>query len=161
MNFHIKDTFSLGHSLSYTIPIMQATHASAFITPTQGFVGGIGIALACSLLLFSTGKILGISGILHRSLRPSPTSSLNSRRGDIVSVVGLLLGGLCIGALQLRYPEIGGYYGDKAEPLGGTWTYKELATVALAGFSIGIGSKLQNGCTSGHMVCGVSRFSRR
>ena len=137
---------------------MQATHSSAFITPTQGFLGGIGLALASSLLLFSTGKVLGISGFLHRSLRPPPTSSLNSRRGDIVSVVGLLLGGLCIGALQFKHPEADGH---KADPQGGTWTYNELATVALAGFLSGIGSKLQNGCTSGHMICGLARFSRR
>ncbi|KIM30538.1 hypothetical protein M408DRAFT_328103, partial [Serendipita vermifera MAFF 305830] len=39
--------------------------------------------------------------------------------------------------------------------------FSGLATFALAGLLSGMGSKLQNGCTSGHMICGISRFSRR
>lgn len=142
---------------------MQLAHSEVVITPTQGFLGGIGLSLAANLLLFFTGRVFGISGFIHRSFRPSSTSSTTGRRGDILGVTGLVLGGLCVGILESLHPEKAG--GVEAE--GGTDSilpdsaFSGLATFALAGLLSGIGSKLQNGCTSGHMICGISRFSRR
>jgi uncharacterized membrane protein YedE/YeeE len=34
-------------------------------------------------------------------------------------------------------------------------------TVAAAGLLVGFGTKLSNGCTSGHGICGIARLSPR
>jgi len=132
-----------------------------FSTPTQGLLGGIGIAISATLLLYSTGRALGVSGFIHRSVRSSPLSAI-ARQGDIVSVLGLLAGGVCVGALETSHDGPGGgRYGTAAIGTGGGSPFSQLAPFALAGLLSGFGTKCANGCTSGHMVCGLSRFSRR
>ena len=101
------------------------------------------IGLAASLLLLFTGRIAGISGIYGGLLKPVA--------GDVAwraaFVGGLLCGGL---ALALVAPE--SIAASSARSLG---------TTALAGLIVGFGVRMGNGCTSGHGVCGLTRFSRR
>lgn len=112
-------------------------------TPLASLVGGGLIGLSASLLLLGDGKIAGISGILGGALAP--------QRGDaawrVVFLAGLLSGGL---AVRLVAPEALAI----AAP-------QPLAVYAAAGLLVGYGTRLGNGCTSGHGVCGLSRGSKR
>lgn len=109
----------------------------------MAIAGGALIGLSASLMLLFHGRIAGISGILGSLLTPVP--------GDIswrVSfLVGLLAGGV---ALMAFYP------GAFASPVG-----RSFIAVGIAGFLVGFGTRMGNGCTSGHGVCGLSRMSRR
>jgi uncharacterized protein len=107
-------------------------------------LGGAAIGLSASLLLLFNGKVAGISGIFGGLVLP--------KVGDVAwraaFVAGLLLGGLLLTA---AYPA--------AFPAPGSG--RSLGVVLLAGFLVGYGTRLGNGCTSGHGVCGLSRLSAR
>lgn len=106
-------------------------------------LGGALIGASASAMLLFNGKIAGISGIVSGVLKPA--------KGDtgwrILFLAGLLLGGLVLRAI---YPG--------AFPSGAG---ASLPIIALAGLLVGFGTKTGNGCTSGHGVCGISRFSPR
>jgi uncharacterized membrane protein YedE/YeeE len=112
-------------------------------TPLSSLFGGALIGLAASVLLAFDGRIAGISGIVGGLLRPSG--------GDVAwraaFVSGLLIGGV---ALRLTDPS--------ALALTGI---RPTSAVVVAGLLVGFGTRLGNGCTSGHGVCGVSRGSPR
>ncbi|KAG8788559.1 hypothetical protein FRB91_008315 [Serendipita sp. 411] len=126
--------------------------------PLAGLVGGAGIALSSSLLLYASGRVFGVSGFLHRTVSPqslnsSPTTTKvlaqsRNRLGDAFALLGLGIGGWFIGRSSS---------GSATLALSG---HTLVGTVA-AGLLSGIGSKLAGGCTSGHMLSGVSRLSRR
>jgi len=112
-------------------------------TPLSSYAGGALIGLSASLLLFFNGRVAGISGILGGLLSP--------KRGDVswrlLFVVGLLLGGAVM--LVLR-PDAFASTIQRSTP----------ALIA-AGALVGFGTRMANGCTSGHGVCGNSRLSPR
>jgi uncharacterized membrane protein YedE/YeeE len=105
--------------------------------------GGLVIGTASALLLLFNGKIFGVSGIAGGLLTP--------RRGDlawrVAAAAGLLAGGII---LTVLLPDA-----FDAAPSQGP------AVTALAGLLVGVGTRLSNGCTSGHGICGVSRLSHR
>ena len=106
-------------------------------------VGGAMIGAAASLLLFTHGRIAGISGIVAGLLRP-PTADTPWRAAF---VGGLLLSGVLavyLAPAQLAAPDS-----------------RSSAMVVLAGILVGFGVRLGSGCTSGHGVCGLSRLSSR
>ena len=106
-------------------------------------VGGALIGLAASLLLLTNGRVAGISGIVGGLLQPrDPGTSWRT-----VFVLGLLSGGAILMALA---PQ------TIAEPAS-----RSVAAVAVAGLLVGVGTRMGNGCTSGHGVCGLSRLSSR
>lgn len=107
-------------------------------TPLQSFIGGVGLVLPAHALLYLNGKVFGISGFMHRSVRGD--------REAIAGVAGLVLGGVVAGLI------------DRSGPSPITLSFP---LVAMSGSLVGLGTKLANGCTSGHMVCGLSRFSTR
>lgn len=117
---------------------MNALH----FTPYTALAGGALIGLAATILWIASGRVAGISGIANGLLAP--------QRGDvgwrIAFVVGLLAGGAIAAA---------------ALPGAIGLSPRSLATVALAGAVVGVGTRLGNGCTSGHGVCGLSRLSVR
>ncbi len=106
-------------------------------------LGGLLIGIASLLLLFLNGRILGISGIIGGMLNRHS----KDKTWRIFFVSGLILGG---GLFFNLYPE--NFQNVLTRPL---WL------VALAGFLVGYGTSQANGCTSGHGVCGISRFSMR
>ena len=112
-------------------------------TPVSALLGGGLIGLAASAMLWLNGRIAGISGIYSGLLKPSP--------GDVgwrlAFVGGLIAGGLALLAVS---PDVFGL------PTG-----RSTAAVAVAGALVGVGVRMGNGCTSGHGVCGLTRFSRR
>jgi uncharacterized protein len=107
----------------------------------RGAVGGALIGLSASLMLVLNGRVTGISGILNGLMRPSEKAEAPWRA---LFVLGLIVGG----ALTLR-------------ALGSSATPPPLATALVAGALVGVGTRIGNGCTSGHGVCGLSRLSPR
>lgn len=106
-------------------------------------VGGALIGLASSWFLYAKGRVAGISGIVGGLLgRWDADTSWR-----LSFFVGLLLGG---GALVLMLPQ------TIVAPTG-----RSIFMLAIAGLLVGFGTRLGNGCTSGHGVCGLSRFSTR
>ena len=112
-------------------------------TPILSTVGGLLIGLAALALLYFEGRIAGASGIISGVLRPS--------RGDTAwraaFIAGLLCGALLILWLHPAAMQIRIDVSDTA--------------VILAGLLVGIGTRIGNGCTSGHGVCGVGRLAPR
>jgi len=112
-------------------------------TPWSALAGGALIGTAVSLFLWGTGRVAGISGVLGGLVEPKP----GDLRWRLVFLSGLLLAGLL--ATQLM-PERLAFGIDRPLP-----------AMALAGLLVGFGTRLGNGCTSGHGVCGISRLSVR
>ena len=105
--------------------------------------GGALIGFAASVLMLFNGRVAGISGVLGGLTPPVATS-----RGWRAS----FLTGLSIGGLSLLW-----MMPDAVQaPVGRDGTH-----LILAGLLVGYGTQLGNGCTSGHGVCGISRFSTR
>ncbi|MFO1417319.1 MAG: YeeE/YedE thiosulfate transporter family protein [Methylotetracoccus sp.] len=109
----------------------------------SGTLGGILIGLAASGLLLFCGRIAGISNIAAGLL----AAQNSGRIWRLAFSGGLLTGGLSL--LTFR-----------PESFGATVTHSPLV-LALAGFLVGLGSRIANGCTSGHGVCGLARRSLR
>jgi uncharacterized membrane protein YedE/YeeE len=107
----------------------------------RGAMGGALIGVSASLMLILNGRVTGISGILNALMRKPDQTELPWRA---LFVVGLLLGGALMTAAF------------RQEPLP-----PSIGVALLAGALVGIGTRLANGCTSGHGVCGVSRMSIR
>ena len=109
----------------------------------MAIVGGAIIGCAASLLLLSTGRIAGISGILGDLLKPSS----EDKHWRVLFVFGLFVTG-SLGAVvmpeQIQTPQ------DHS-----------LVAIAAAGLFVGFGTRLGSGCTSGHGICGLTRFSKR
>lgn len=112
-------------------------------TPLSGLIGGIMIGAAASLFLLVEGRIAGISGILGGAL--SAVSKQNVWRYAFLA--GLVLGPPVVAATGFVRPAIA--------------IDASLPVLIGAGLLVGYGTRLGNGCTSGHGVCGLSRGSRR
>ncbi len=109
-------------------------------------LGGALIGLSASFLLLANGRVAGISGVVGSLLAPV--------RGDIAWRV-LFFGGLLSGGLLLAWLRPGSFAAPVSLSTGGA------ALLVAAGLLVGFGSRLGNGCTSGHGVCGISRGSGR
>ena len=113
-------------------------------TPYSGAVGGAMIGLAAVILMASAGRIMGATGIFRGLL----TSQFDDAfRWRLVFIVGLLIGtawtGIFTGAAH-NVSFVSNNY-----------------LIVLGGVLVGAGTTLGNGCTSGHGICGISRFSMR
>lgn len=118
--------------------------APAPLDPLVALAGGLLIGLAAALLLLFSGRIAGISGMVARAANIADTGI--SRPAAFAFVLGLPLGAFLVG-LWVRTPNIAV---TSSAPL-----------LIAAGLLVGFGTRMGNGCTSGHGVCGVSRFSPR
>ena len=110
----------------------------------MGLVGGLVIGLAASLYLLGNGRIMGASGIIGGLVDKSGWTSAADR---IVFLLGLILA-----------PNIYIFIFDIEADTKAT---TNVMILILAGLLVGIGTRLANGCTSGHGVCGISRLSVR
>lgn len=110
----------------------------------NALIGGAIIGISVSLMLLFNGRVTGISGIVNGILSPL--------KGDtawrVLFVMGLFAGGL---ALKVASPETLSIGALATE----TWT------LIVAGLLVGFGTVMGSGCTSGHGVCGISRWSIR
>lgn len=126
-------------------------------TPISAMIGGALIGLAAAVLWLGNGRIAGISGIFGQLLPPAQTVVWR-----VVFLVMLVLGTL-IASYLIPGLGIGGPGGQPAHlaapPAG--WGIPAPLWIAASGLLIGFGTKIGNGCTSGHGVCGIARLSKR
>jgi uncharacterized membrane protein YedE/YeeE len=113
------------------------------LIPWESLFGGLLLGLSATLLMLVNGKVAGISGIVNGLLSP--------KRGDyswrILFFAGMVLGGLLsVWLLGVSFPD--------TQSL-------TLTQIIVAGVLVGFGTRLANGCTSGHGICGIGRLSKR
>ena len=112
-------------------------------TPWQGLAGGLLLGAGAALLLLFYGRVAGFSGIISQLVCSQRTSD---SRWRLVFLTGVVISGTMLHGLSgFPMPEI-----DTPVPV-----------LILAGLLVGFGTRLGNGCTSGHGICGLSRFSVR
>jgi uncharacterized membrane protein YedE/YeeE len=105
-------------------------------------IGGGLIGLSATLLLATHGRVAGITGILGTFIR-TPAADGGMRGWFLLGLV------------------IAGIIGFAMAPERITETSVSTPVIAVAGLLVGFGTRLGNGCTSGHGVCGISRMSPR
>jgi hypothetical protein len=115
-------------------------------TPLPALLGGLLIGLAASALLLANGRIAGISGICA-GLVPGPRGEKGDTGWRLLFVAGLLAGGV---GVHLALPGAFNLAIARSAP-----------AIVGAGFLVGLGARLANGCTSGHGLLGLSRLSPR
>jgi uncharacterized membrane protein YedE/YeeE len=114
----------------------------ADFAPLQALLGGALIGLAASLLLWTAGRIAGVSGIAAGAITaPGP-----DRDWRTAFLVGLIFG-------PVIFAWLGGALPTPLLP--------GLPVLVVAAILVGVGTQLGNGCTSGHGVCGLARLSPR
>ncbi len=109
----------------------------------NAFSGGIMIGIATVLMFLSLGKITGISGIVGGLVKPA-SGPVGWR---LIFILSLMVGGAV-------YPWLWGR--DLPVELNGSWLL-----YFVAGLIVGFGTRTGSGCTSGHGICGLARFSPR
>ena len=109
----------------------------------EPLLGGILIGLSATILMLMNGKVAGISGVLSGILK----AQKGDRSWRILFVLGVVGGGVLASSAGFSFPD--------------NFTSANLGIVMLAGLLVGIGTKLGNGCTSGHGICGIGRMSVR
>jgi len=117
----------------------------AHFTPLASLGGGLLIGAACAALWLLGGRLAGVSGIATGLVAPGQVPA--ERRWRAWFVAGLLAGGLVYAWVS---------------PAAFAYTVgRSTVTLAIAGLLVGVGTRVGGGCTSGHGICGVGRFSPR
>ena len=111
-------------------------------TPVSALTGGLLIGLSVALFFILNGRMIGISGIDSNFL-----ISKNNRIENFLFLVGLILGPLIYSLISGQEVNIS--------------ISSSLILLIVAGALVGFGTKLSSGCTSGHGISGISRFSLR
>ena len=111
--------------------------------PWLSLIGGALLGLSAPMLLMINGKVAGISGIVNGVLSP--------KRNDLFWRLFFLIGMVAGGALSVMLIDIEIPSTDSIPTF----------VLVIAGLLVGFGTRLSNGCTSGHGICGVGRFSFR
>ena len=114
------------------------------LSPLTGLAGGALIGLAAAVLLLLSGRIAGVSGMLASAVRIADQGAPWKQAAAFI--VGLPVGAWLIAA-GARAPDIA--------------ITSSAPALIVAGLLVGFGTRMANGCTSGHGVCGVARISRR
>ena len=112
-------------------------------TPISGLIGGLLIGLATALMMLFNGQIAGISGIV---------GSMLARKASEVGWRAVFVAGLLLGAF-LYMRATGGAMSVRVQA--------SLPVMVVAGLLVGFGTRLGAGCTSGHGISGIARFSKR
>ena len=111
-------------------------------TPIPSLLGGLLIGLSAAVVFVFFGRILGISGIVARTLNFDFGPGL----WRPFFLIGLVVSPV---VLSMIAPSPHGF-----EPMG-------LIPMMIGGFLVGYGTRVGSGCTSGHGICGISRLSKR
>ena len=110
-------------------------------TPLSAFTGGLLIGFAAFLFFVFNGRMAGVSSIASDSVLKD-----HNRYDNLLFLIGLIIG-----------PVLYSFSGKEIESI----ITNSLPLLILGGLLVGVGTKIGNGCTSGHGVCGISRFSIR
>ena len=111
-------------------------------TPVSALTGGLLIGLSVALFFILNGRMIGISGIASNFL-----ISKDNRIDNFLFLVGLILGPLIYNLISGKAINIS--------------ISNSLILLIIAGAMVGFGTRLSSGCTSGHGISGISRFSLR
>lgn len=111
-------------------------------TPRASFGGGALIGVAAALFVLLNGRVAGISGVIGGLFRPA--------KGEIGWRLAFVAGLVLAPALWLLFGALPELDVEASEGL-----------LVMAGLVVGISTRYGSGCTSGHGVCGLSRFSLR
>ena len=111
-------------------------------TPTSAFLGGLIIGLSVIIFFILNGRMIGISGIASNFLNEK-----KNRIDNFLFLLGLILG-----------PLICKFYTKQQINIS---ISSSLILLILAGLLVGIGTRISGGCTSGHGISGIGRFSLR
>jgi uncharacterized protein len=112
-------------------------------TPISAAIGGGLIGLSAVLLMLLNGRIAGITGVFAGLIDPASTD----RTWRATFIVGLIAAPLTAALLGYAIPV------PQLPP--------SFIVIAVAGLLVGFGTRLSNGCTSGHGICGIARLSPR
>ncbi|MCB9593013.1 MAG: YeeE/YedE family protein [Sandaracinaceae bacterium] len=112
-------------------------------TPVGSLLGGVLIGLAALGLMYFNGRVAGISGIFADSVQAAD----GERGWRWAFIGGLMVGGLVAFVL--------------VPTAFASTVHRSIGALVLAGLLVGTGTQLGGGCTSGHGVCGIGRFSKR
>ena len=112
-------------------------------TPYSALTGGVLIGISVSLMLLFNGRITGISGIMSGVL----FAPKDDKSWRLFFLAGLILGGLLFswGVPGFNMPRQG----------------YPMLLLGTGGYLVGFGTRMANGCTSGHAICGIARLSLR
>ena len=110
----------------------------------HGLVGGLLIGLAGAVYLLGAGRIMGASGIIGGLVDGSGRDTARDRIGFLAALFGVPLGLNLLTGMQAD-----------------THLTSNFIVIIAAGLLVGVGTRIANGCASGHGVCGISRFSLR
>ena len=111
-------------------------------TPISALSGGLLIGLSVALFFILNGRMIGISGIASNLL-----VSKNNRIDNFLFLIGLILGPLIYNLVSGKEINIS--------------ISSSLILLIIGGSLVGFGTRLSSGCTSGHGISGISRFSLR
>jgi uncharacterized membrane protein YedE/YeeE len=111
-------------------------------TPVPAFLGGALIGLAVVLFFVFNGRLIGISGIASNFL-----TSKNNRFDNFLFIVGLIIGPILYKFFTSQEINIS--------------ISSSLFLLSVAGLLVGVGTRIGGGCTSGHGISGIGRFSLR
>ena len=115
----------------------------ANFTPISAAIGGALIGLSAVVLMLLNGRIAGITGIAAGLLDPAVTDR-GWRASFVIGLIAAPLSAMLLG-YTLPLPQLPTNY----------------VTIVIAGLLVGFGTRLGNGCTSGHGICGIARLSPR
>ena len=115
----------------------------ANFTPISAAIGGGLIGLSAVLLMLSTGRIAGVSGIFDGLINPK-TSDRAWRAAFVAGLIAAPATAMLVG-YAVPMPQMPASY----------------VTIVVGGLLVGFGARLGSGCTSGHGICGIARLSPR
>jgi uncharacterized membrane protein YedE/YeeE len=111
--------------------------------PIGSLAGGALMGVSAALLLLLNGRVAGMSGLVAGLVRPT--------KGDVTWRLWFLAG-LAIGAVVMMRVRPSSFESSLV---------RSPIAVVIAGVLVGFGTRLANGCTSGHGLCGIGRLSKR
>ena len=111
-------------------------------TPIPAFTGGLIIGLAVAVFFLLNGRLVGISGIASNAL-----TEKENKFDNLLFLLGLITA-----------PFIYSLFSNGGINIIISNSY---ALMIAAGLLVGIGTRISGGCTSGHGISGIGRFSLR